>query len=130
MRTEYFFISTSVLSTRYSALSFDDPIHPCQHVRWNCEADLSGCFQGESQSEFCRLLYGDSGWLGNLRGLMNSCDNGHRPSDWRSFRSMACMSGFGIVPTFRSIIVCLIVRKIPVTRDGKRSPALFQPASK
>ena len=58
---------------------------------------------------------------------MYSCDNRHRPSDWRSFRSMACMSGFGIVPTFRSIIVCLIVRKIPVTRDGKRSPVPFQP---
>jgi pSer/pThr/pTyr-binding forkhead associated (FHA) protein len=41
----------------------------------------------------------------------------HRLRDRRSSLSIASISGFSIAPSFRSIIVRLIVRKIPVTKE-------------
>jgi hypothetical protein len=35
MSSEFFFIFTSVLGTRYSELSFDHLVRSGQHVRWN-----------------------------------------------------------------------------------------------
>jgi hypothetical protein len=86
-------------------------VRPRQHIRRNRQAELLGGLEIDHQLELDRLLDGKIGWLGSLRDFMCSCDNIHRPRDWRSFRSMACISGFGMVPTFRSIIVCLIVRE-------------------
>src|SRR5207245_8367 len=43
-------------------------------------------------------------------------------------RLTASMSAFGTDPSFRSIIVRLIVRRIPVTSDGKSNPAPLQSA--
>ena len=54
-------LHNSALVTQYSALSSDDLVHPRQHVGWDRQVDLFGGFQGEGQSEFRRLLYGDSG---------------------------------------------------------------------
>jgi len=49
----------------------------------------------------------------------------YKPREWRSSPSIATISGFGIVPSFRSIIVRLIVLNIPVTTEGKSNPASF-----
>ena len=56
MSSEFFLIRTSVLSTRYSALSFDNPVRPRQHVRRNGQADLLGGFKINDQLELLRLL--------------------------------------------------------------------------
>ena len=101
---------------------------PCQHIRRR-QTDLLGRLQIDDELELLGCSTDRSVGL-MPRYFMCSCDNIHRPRDWRSLRSMACISGFGMVPTFRSIMVCFIVRKIPVTRDGKSSPAPFHPATR
>ena len=58
MSSEFFLIRTSVLSTRYSALSFDNPVRSRQHIGWNRQADLLGGFQIDHQLELRRLLDG------------------------------------------------------------------------
>ena len=45
MSTESFLILNSVLSTRYSVLSLDDPIRSGQDIGWNWQADLFGGFE-------------------------------------------------------------------------------------
>jgi hypothetical protein len=50
----------SVLSTRYSVLSFDDPIRPRQDVRRNRETDLLGCSQIDDQLNFVGCSTGRS----------------------------------------------------------------------
>src|SRR4029453_18963581 len=38
-------------STCLCSLLFDYLIRPCQHVGWNCQADLLGCFQVDDELE-------------------------------------------------------------------------------
>ena len=130
MSTEVFLIPTSVLSTRSSALSSDDPVRSYQHVRRNREADLLRGFQVDDQLELHRLLDRKVARLCAFQNFIISLTNVHRPSAWRSFRSMASISGFVMAPSLRPTIVRLMVRKIPVTKEGKSNPAPFQSANR
>ena len=105
----------------------DQPTRPRQHVGRYRQADLLRRLQIDCQLEFRRLLDGGRK-LGNLQAFMISLTNIHRPKDWRSFTSIASISRFGMAPSFRSTIVRLMVRKIPVTKEGKSNPAPFQSA--
>ena len=71
MSSEFFLIRTSVLSTRYSALSFDNPVRPRQHIWWNRQADLLGGFQIDHQLELRRLLHGEIRGLGAFEDLVH-----------------------------------------------------------
>jgi hypothetical protein len=56
MSPEFFFILTSVLSTRYSALSFEHPIRSRQDIRRNYETDLLGGFEIDHQLDLVDSL--------------------------------------------------------------------------
>src|SRR5262249_12737546 len=57
------FMFVSIVSTCHSTLdtrpsSFDDPIRPRQHLRWNRQAYLVGGFEIDDELELYRLFYG------------------------------------------------------------------------
>ena len=68
MSAEYFRIFNSVLSTRYSVLSFDQPIRPGEHLQRNCHADLLRRLQVNDELKISHLL------LRQYRGLDNFKD--------------------------------------------------------
>src|SRR5215813_4675281 len=47
----------STLDTR--PFSFDHPVRPRQHIRWNRQADQLRCFQIDDELKLLRLLYGE-----------------------------------------------------------------------
>src|SRR5262245_51043106 len=46
-----------------SKMSSDNPIRPCQHVRWNRQADLFSCSQVYDELELLWLLHRQVAWL-------------------------------------------------------------------
>ena len=46
-------------------------VRSCQHVGWNRQADLLGCFQIDGELEFCWLLHCKVGGLGAFENLID-----------------------------------------------------------
>ena len=53
--------------------SLDDPVRPCQHVLWDCHADLFRRFQIDDQLELIWLFHGKVGRLGAFQDSVHVC---------------------------------------------------------
>ena len=71
MSCEFFFIRTSVLSTRYSALSSYDFIRSRQHIRRDRQADLLRRFQVDYQLELRGSFDRNFGRFGSLQDFID-----------------------------------------------------------